>query len=66
MAKSFVTGKTALATATVGVNLSLRSFICFMTFRAFDFPAEMPWLCSPRVSINSLFLVMATARHLCV
>ena len=66
MAKSFVIGKIALATATVGVNLSLRSFICFMTFRASDFPAEMLWLCSPRVSINSLLSVMAVARHLCV
>ena len=65
MAKLFVIGKTALATATVGVNLSLRSFICFMTFRASEFPAEMSWLCSPRVSINSLFSVMAVAQHLC-
>ena len=66
MAKPFVIGKTALATATVGVNLSLRSFICLMTFQASDFPTEISWLCSPRVSINSLFLVMAVARHLCV
>ena len=66
MANSFVIGKTALATATVGVNLSPRSFICLMTFWASDFPAEMSWLCSPSVSINSLFSVMAVARHLCV
>ena len=66
MAKLFVTGKTALATATVGVNLSMRSFIYFMTFRSSDFPLEMSWLCSPRVSIDSLFSVMAFARHLCV
>ena len=58
----FVPGKTALATATVGINLSLRSFKCFMTFRASDFPAEMSWLCSPRVSINSECSVMAVAR----
>ena len=37
-----------------------------MTFRASDFPAEISWFCSPRVSINSLFSVMAVARHLCV
>ena len=66
MAKWFVIGKTALTTATVGPNFSLRSFKYVMTFRASDFPAEMSRLYSPRVSINSLFSVMALARHLCV
>ena len=65
MTKLFVVGKNALATATVGVNLSLRSFICAMTFRASNFPAERSWLYSPCVSINSLFSIMAVARHLC-
>ena len=37
-----------------------------MTFRASDFPAEKLRLCSPRVSINSIFSVMAVARQLSV
>ena len=40
MAKSFVAGKSALATATVGVNLSLRSFKYFLTFRHPIFPLK--------------------------
>ena len=59
MAKSF-------ATATVGVNLSLRSFKCLMRFRASYIPAEFSWLCSPRVSISSLFSVITDVRHSCV
>ena len=63
MVKLFVNGKTALATATVEVNLSLRSFNCFRAFWASNFVAKKLWLSSPRVSIVSSFSVMAVARH---
>ena len=66
MAKPIGTGKIAMAPATVGVNLSLRSFKCLMTFQASDFPAEKSWLCSPRVLVNWLFSVTTDAGHLCL
>ena len=65
VAKSFDTSITALATAIVGVNLSIRSFKCLMTFRAFNFLAKMSCY-ALHFAINSFFSIMADARLLCV
>ena len=58
-AKSFVTGQTALAIATVGLSPSLRSFKGLVMFWASGFSAEVSWLCFSCVSILTLFSVMA-------